>query len=391
MAQKTGEAIHIFLTYLKLGCVSFGGPVAHLGYFREAFVVRRKWLSESEYAGFIALCQSVPGPSSSQLGFCIGWVRGGLLGAIAAWIGFTLPSAALMVAAAYGLVALGESALAYTHGLLAAAVAVVAKAILGMATSLCPDFPRSLLAIGAASMALLLPGSFSQLLAVAFGAAAGIALYRRHETAAPRTTDPPALGNPESFCPRCSCLRGCLAAATFIPSDAPVALLAKHYHAGALVFGGGHVVLPLLNESVVATGLVEEPTFLAGYGIAQALPGPLFTIAAFTGTAASGSWVGGLASLAAIFLPGMLLVAALMPVWRQYQRYATARAALTGANAAVVGLLIAAFVTPVWSEGVRSAADLLLAGAAFLALHKFKLPTWAVIIGCGVVGFLLTN
>jgi chromate transporter len=381
--------LRIFLTYLRLGCISFGGPVAHLGYYREEFVLRRKWLSESDYAGLIALCQSVPGPSSSQLGFCIGWLRGGFMGALVAWLGFTLPSAILMTTAAYGLFALGESSLEYLHGLLVAAVAVVAKAIFGMAKSLCPDLARGVLAIAGAILALLFPGNFGQLSVVIIGVLAGLALYLKKEKAQPAASDLKPLGSPKIVIPTLVIFALLLIASSFIPSDAPGAMAAKHYQSGALVFGGGHVVLPLLNESIVTTGLVPEPTFLAAYGIVQAMPGPLFTISAFTGTVASGNWLGGLTALIAIFLPGMLLVTALMPIWHKYRNYAWARAALSGANAAVVGLLVAALITPVWAEGIRDATDLLLALAAFIALQGFKLPPWAVILACGLTGALV--
>jgi chromate transporter len=386
MAETRGGQFSIFLTYLRLGCISFGGPVAHLGYYREEFVLRRKWLSESDYAGLIALCQSVPGPSSSQLGFCIGWLRGGFSGALAAWLGFTLPSAVLMVIAAYGLFALGGASLDYTHGLLVAAVAVVAKAILGMATSLCPDLARGLLAVVGASLVLLVPGSFSQLSVVGIGATAGLALYLRKERVQPAPTDMKPLGSPLVVLPVLIAFALLLIASTLIPINAPGALAAKHYQAGALVFGGGHVVLPLLNDSIVAPGLIAEQAFLAGYGIVQAMPGPLFTISAFTGTVASGNWFGGLGSLVAIFLPGMLLVSALMPIWHKYRNYAWARAALMGVNAAVVGLLVAAFITPVWSKGIQNWTDLALATVAFIALQRFKLPAWIVIIACGITG-----
>jgi len=388
--QKTNP-LRLFLIYLRLGCISFGGPVAHVGYFREEFVTRRKWLSEADYAELIALCQSVPGPSSSQLNFSIGWVRSGFAGALLAWIGFTLPSAIIMITAAYGLSALGANSFAYVDGLLIAAVAVVAKAVLGMAKSLCPDAPRGLLALLCTAIALYLPGSVGQLSVVAIGAGFGLLMYRDRMNVA-ASTEPSAIHFPGSrkiVLPSLLLFFGLLALSSAMPADWPGSLYAKHYQSGALVFGGGHVVLPLLNESIVATGMLSEAQFLAGYGAAQALPGPLFTISAFTGTVASGSWLGGLLALLAIFMPGMLLVAALLPIWDRYRQNRWARAGLKGLNAAVVGLLLAALITPVWSEGIQRWSDLLIATVAFAGLQKFNWPTWAVVLGCGAIGAIL--
>lgn len=388
MTTEKESKWELFWIYLRLGCVSFGGPVAHMGYFRDEFVARRKWLSESDYAELIALCQSVPGPSSSQLGFGIGWFRGGFAGACLAWLGFTLPSAILMICAAYGLFALGAGSLAYVDGLLIAAVAVVANAVLGMARNLCLDLTRGLLALLGAAIALSLPGSIGQLTVVAMGAVFGIALYWDQSEAASTAK----LSSPVAHkvvVPTIALFFGLLAFASLMPAEWPGALFAKHYQSGALVFGGGHVVLPLLNESVVATGMLSEAEFLAGYGAAQAVPGPLFTISAFSGTVGSGSWLGGLAALLAIFLPGMLLVAALLPVWHRYRQNRWTRAGLTGVNAAVVGLLLAAFITPVWAKGIQQWSDLLIAVVAFAGLRKFKWPAWAIVLGCGLAGAVL--
>lgn len=388
MSEQRSVLREIFFTYLRLGCVSFGGPVAHLGYFREEFVARRKWLSEAEYAELIALCQSVPGPSSSQLGFAIGWLRGGFGCALLAWLGFTLPSAALMITAAYGLFALGEGSLAYIDGLLIAAVAVVAKALLGMARTLCPDLQGALIAFAGAFITLSLPGTLGQLAVVGLGVAAGMLFFRGRAEEAPVSQSFKTGGIPKTVSPILVLFFSLLAFAALTPADWQGALIAKHYQAGALVFGGGHVVLPLLNDSVVAAGLIGESEFLAGYGVAQAMPGPLFTIAAFTGTVGNGSWLGGIAALVAIFLPGMLLVAALLPVWHRYRQNKWAKAGLSGANSAVVGLLLAAFITPVWTNGIQGWSDAGLAAAAFLSLQYMKAPAWAVVLGCGLIGIV---
>lgn len=378
----------IFLIYLRLGCLSFGGPVAHIGYFREEFVNRRKWLGEADFAELIALCQSLPGPSSSQLGFAIGWLRGGPLGALLAWLGFTLPSALLMIAAAYGLLALGQDSLDHLDGLLIAAVAIVLHAVLGMARSLCPDLPRALLALLGTAIALALPGTLGQLLVVAFGLLTGLLFFRMQDGEA-CTHKLPILFNQKMTLPALVLFFALLAAALILPADQAGGLVAKHYQAGALVFGGGHVVLPLLDDSIVASGLIQEKDFLAGYGVAQVLPGPLFAISALTGTLGSGTWLGGFASLLAIFLPGLLLVAALLPVWNHYRENRWTRAGLHGVNATVVGLLLAAFIHPVWTKGIQDWSDLSLASIAFVGLLKFNWPVWAVVLGCGLAGLLI--
>lgn len=397
MPENRNSRREIFFTYLRLGCVCFGGPAAHLGYFREEFVTRRKWLEEGDYAELIALCQSLPGPSSSQLGFAIGWWRGGFAGALLAWLGFTLPSALLMLTAAYGLFAMGPSHLDYLNGFLIAAVAVVAKAVLGMAPKLCPDLPRILLAVLGTVLALTVPGSFGQLSVVCLGLAAGILFLRkapddkpvRLQNKNPYSSLPSARFNRQITLPAVFFFAALLALATIQSPNQPGALFAMHYQAGALVFGGGHVVLPLLDHSIVANGLITETEFLAGYGAAQLLPGPLFAISAFTGTVASGYPLGGLVALLAIFLPGLLLVAALLPVWHLYRQNQWARAGLAGVNAVVVGLLLAALITPVWARGIQSWGDAGIAVLAFIALQYTKLPAWAVVTGCAVAGMLI--
>ncbi|HKK18900.1 MAG TPA: chromate efflux transporter, partial [Opitutales bacterium] len=300
----TKRFFYIFLAYLRLGCVSFGGPVAHLGYFREAFVQRRKWLTEAEYTELIALCHSVPGPSSSQLGFAIGWLRGGMAGGLAAWLGFTLPSALLMTGAAYGLLSLKGEAKALIGGLLTAAVAIVASAAFGLARKMCPDFSRGILALVAAALVYALPGNWVQLLVIGLGAGIGMLLYRGSEVGGGKGTKLSAAISSAYLWPSIILFALLLLLAVCWPLSSPGALYAKHFEAGALVFGGGHVVLPLLSDSVVANGLLAESDFLAGYSAAQAMPGPLFTLAAFNGTVGAPGWTGGIYALIAIFLPG---------------------------------------------------------------------------------------
>lgn len=383
--------LEIFVIYLRLGCLCFGGPVAHMAYFKDEFVNRRGWLDDARYAELLGLCQFVPGPSSSQLGFAIGLHRGGLTGACAAWLGFTLPSALLMIGFAYGLFALGTSIEATVHGLLIAAVAVVANASISLGNKLCPDLPRIAIAMLATVLALNLPGSLTQAGTILTGALLGQWLNSPeklpHTHAASKYSIPPVI------------LAGSLALyglfllmSLLIEPSVPGALYALHYRAGALVFGGGHIVLPLLNDTVVAGGLVPEGSFLAGYSAAQALPGPLFTLSAFLGTVGGGTTpaaIGGVLALIAIFLPGLLLLVGLLPYWDAIRHRVWAQAALTGANAAVVGLLLAAFIDPVWTHGIHSLTDFAIGLVAFFALYRDKAPAWLVVLSCGALGLII--
>ena len=393
MTTNKTSLFEIFLIYLRLGCLSFGGPAAHMGFFKEAFVSRRQWLSEAHYAELLALCQFVPGPSSSQLGFAIGWHRGGLLGACVAWLGFTLPSALLMIAFAYGLTAIGDGSSPLIHGLLIAAVAVVAKAVLDLGTKLCPDGPRILIALVSAALVMLIANAYMQIAVILLGMGIGNALFRKSIQNKPALHGSDHLVSHRIMLLALSGFGILLAWSLLSPSDTSGALFAMHYRAGAMVFGGGHVVLPLLHDSVVPSGLLSESHFLAGYSGAQALPGPLFTLSAFLGTASQTTtpqWIGGIGALVAIFLPGMLLLIGLLPLWNQFRNQTWAQAGLTGANAAVVGLLLAAFIHPVWSHGIQRWPDILLAVLAFLALSRFKTPAWLVVLSCGACGYLLT-
>lgn len=388
----------VFLIFLRLGLTSFGGPVAHLGYFRSEFVERRRWLSEAAYADLVALCQFLPGPASSQVGLALGLARAGYAGAFAAWAGFTLPSAIALIALALGLTQAGDAlqsgaGAGLLHGLKVVAVAVVAQAVWGMARSLCPDAPRRALMLATAALLLAWPGTGTQLLAIAFAGVLGLLLMR------------PAADAPhEPMSVPVSRTAGAAWLALFfalllslplllqaMPSQA-LALVDAFYRAGALVFGGGHVVLPLLQASVVPPGWVSSDAFLAGYGAAQAVPGPLFTFAAFLGAAmqtAPTGWAGGALALAAVFAPAFLLIVGALPFWESLRAQPRVRAALMGINAAVVGLLLAALWNPVITSGIRGVGDGLLAGVALGALMKWKWPPWVVVAGCAGVGWVM--
>ncbi len=397
-SQSTREresAWSVFLIFLRLGLTSFGGPVAHLGYFRDEFVDRRRWLSERSYADLVALCQFLPGPASSQVGMALGLSRGGYGGAFAAWAGFTLPSALALILFALGLThhanLIPASAL---HGLKIAAVAVVAQAVWGMARGLCTDTPRITFMAIACCSALLVPSAIGQIGLIAAAAVAGLLLFKP----APAHEHDPL---PIAVSHRAGAmwlalffglLIGLPALAGLLPYQA-LADLDVFFRAGALVFGGGHVVLPLLQAAVVPPGWISNDAFLAGYGAAQAVPGPLFTFAAFLGasmnTAPSG-WIGGLLCLLAIFAPSFLLVAGALPFWEKLRRHTRTQAALMGVNAAVVGLLLAALYHPVWTSAILGAKDFGVAVFALVALMVWKLPPWMVVIGCGAAGWLIS-
>jgi len=372
----------IFVVFLRLGLTSFGGPIAHLGYYRTEFVERRRWLSEAAYADLVALCQLLPGPASSQVGFAVGLSRGGLLGGVAAWLGFTLPSAVAMVLFAQGAAALtGPLSAGMLHGLQVAAVAVVAQAVWSMAVSLCPDRPRATIAVVATLIVTAAPTAIGQIAAILAGAAAGAWLCREVPAAAPsaRLSIPVPRGLAiAALAVFVLLLIGLPIAAAVWPRPA-LAMATAFYRAGALVFGGGHVVLPLLHASVVEPGWVSEDAFLSGYGAAQAVPGPLFTFAAYLGAMMTG-WVGAALCLVAIFLPGLLLVVGVLPFWASLGRGALMRASLRGVNAAVVGVLLGALYDPVWTKGIGGPADFALALVAFALLVIWKAPPWLVVL-----------
>lgn len=365
-----------------LGCTAFGGPVAHIGYFQRELVERRRWIDETGFADLLALCQFLPGPASSQLGFALGLRRAGGWGGAAAWAGFTLPSAVLMTIAATGLPRLSpDVAGPLVHGLKLAAVAVVAQALWAMARNLTPDAARLGVALLATSVAVLLSGPASQIAAIAVGAACGLALPRR--AVVPTLSPPPSrlgrrrgLGSLTLFV---ILLLG-LPLAAAATGDPTLGLVDAVYRAGALVFGGGHVVLPLLEQALVHPGGIGEEAFLAGYGAAQAMPGPLFTFAAYLGALAPpGGPAGAALALAAIFLPGLLLVGGVLPFWSAIRTRPTARSALDGANAAVVGVLALALYDPVWTGGVTAPVDALVALAGFILLQVLRAPPILVV------------
>jgi chromate transporter len=383
VARQPETAPSVFLVFLRLGCTSFGGPVAHLGYFRAAFVERRRWLDEATYADIVALCQFLPGPASSQVAVTLGILRAGLPGGLAAWAGFTLPSAMLLILFALGV---GRSApgSGWLHGLVVVAVAVVAQAVWGMARTLCPDRLRATLMVAVACVMLLWPAALAQLAVLLVAAVLGFAVMRQPADARPGRLDF-ALDRRAAIV----ALIAFFALLLLLPLGATLAhshaldLLARFYRVGALVFGGGHVVLPLLQQAVVRPGWISGGRFLAGYGAAQAVPGPLFSFAAYLGTAMApgpNGVVGGLLCLAAIYLPSFLLLIGVLPFWDALRRRAGVQAALRGVNAAVVGLLLAALYTPVWTSAIHRPADIALGILAFLLLVVWRLPPWLVVL-----------
>lgn len=390
--------LSLFITFLKLGLTSFGGPVAHIAIFRTVFVDQKKWLSERDYTDLVALAQFLPGPASSQVGMGLGLVRGGMPGMLAAWFGFTLPSAILLAGFALGMDRLNllEGA-AWIAGVKAAVVAVVAQALFGMAKGLTPDAPRATIAVGGLGVALLLPGAWAQVGAIALAAILGLMLPRiaglaiKDETRHGLSIDVP---RPVSlFCLGAFflLLLG-LPFLTTLETTGSLSLVDAFYRAGALVFGGGHVVLPLLQGELVDPGLVSRDAFLAGYGGAQVVPGPMFTIAAHLGALAEigpGGWVGAGLAAVAIFLPSMLLTVGALPFWADLTSSPRARGMMASVGAAVVGLLGAALYDPVFTQGVPDAKALVLAMAALVALTKWRVPVWIVVPAAGVAGAFL--
>jgi chromate transporter len=394
-AQPTGDsAWGVFLIFLRLGLTSFGGPIAHLAYFRDEFVHRRRWLTERAYADLVALCQFLPGPASSQVGMALGLSRRGYLGALAAWVGFTLPSVVALILLALGLTRYADTiSPGLLHGLKVVAVAVVAQAVWGMSKSLCDNAPKRVFMALAACATLIAPTAGGQIGVIAGAALAGLLVFRPDATEA---HDPlPVSVSRRDGALWLSLFGGLLLGLPLLAAVWPGNVLTDisvFFRSGALVFGGGHVVLPLLQASVVPNGMVSNEAFLAGYGATQAVPGPLLSFAAFLGaslnTTPSG-WVGGAICLSAIFAPSFLLVAGALPFWERLRRDARARAALTGVNAAVVGLLLAALYDPVWKSAILTWRDFCLALVAFAALIEWKLPPWRVVIGCGLIGWML--
>ena len=386
-----GTILEVLAVFARLGLTSFGGPVAHLGYFRAECVERRRWLDDAAYADLVALCQFLPGPASSQVGIGLGYRRAGLAGAFAAWLGFTLPSAIALAAFAFGVQAVGDvEGAAWLRGLKIVAVAVVAHAVWGMATKLTPDAPRITVALGAALAALAWTGALAQVAIIACGALLGLTwLPRPAEDADGRRTAAAVPGGvPRRVGAALLAVFAVLLMALPVAREASTAqalgVADAFYRTGALVFGGGHVVLPLIQAEVVPAGWVDEATFVAGYGAAQAVPGPLFTFSAFLGASMAPGAAGvGYAALAllAVFVPSFLLLLGVLPFWEGLRRRLAVRRALVGVNAAVVGLLLAALYDPVWTAAVAGPRDAALVLAAYGALAVWKVPPWAVVIG----------
>ncbi|MBT6206259.1 MAG: chromate efflux transporter [Rhodospirillaceae bacterium] len=388
------SAIKVFLIFLRLGCTSFGGPVAHLGYFRDEFVGRRKWLKDRAYADLVALCQFLPGPASSQVGIGLGLSKAGLPGALAAWLGFTMPSALILIAFGYGVVAYeGTAHQGILHGLKVVAVAVVAQAVWGMAKNMCPDAKRATMAVLAAAAVLAAPTPLVQVGVIIVGGLAGLALLKadtsaEYEPLGINVSRPLAITSLALFF---TALIGLPILVSIYPSHI-LALVESFYSSGSLVFGGGHVVLPLLQAEVVPTGWVSNDAFLAGYGAAQAVPGPLFTFAAYLGSVLEpvpNGLLGGLLCLVAIFVPSFLLVIGALPFWDSLRRVKAMQTALLGINAAVAGLLLAALYNPVWTNAIIGPADFALAIGSFTLLVFWKVPAWLVVILTALGGWLI--
>ena len=390
--SNTGSPLEVLLIFLKLGLTSFGGPVAHLGYFRREFVVRRAWLDDRAYAELVALCQFLPGPASSQVGFAVGLMRAGYLGGLAAWAGFTLPSAAAMTLFAYGEGALkGPVGDGLLHGLKLVAVAIVAQAVIGMAQSLCPDRARATIAVLSLIVMAFAPAGWAQIAIILLGALAGLIVCRQGGDAAGAAAEAPISRRMGIVF---ADLYVVLLALSFVPAGASVAaLVAAFYRSGALVFGGGHVVLPLLRAAVVDPGWVSDSAFLSGYGAAQAVPGPLFTFAAYLGAVASvapGGVAGAALALVAIFAPGLLLLMAALVFWQDLRARGDVRAAMAGVNAAVVGLLGSALYNPVWTSAVRGPTDFAIAAAGFVALIVWRAPPLLVVVATAAAAVALS-
>jgi chromate transporter len=384
----------LFLSALRLGLTSFGGPVAHLGFFREEYVARRRWLDDPGFADLVALCQSLPGPASSQVIFGIGLACRGLAGGVVCWLGFTLPSAIIMAACGYGAAQMGNLQHAgWLVGLKIAAVAVVAQAVWAMGTQLCPDRSRLTMALFAAVVMLLRPAGATPLYVIAAGGMLGWARYRRVRIPTTPAPLPFALSHVRGAAALLLffLLLGILPAAASWTHLRGLEYFSGFYRTGALVFGGGHVVLPLLQSQVVRHGWVDDNTFIAGYGIVQAMPGPLFSIAAYLGAAAKdppNGWAGALVCLLGIYLSPLLLLAGAIPLWETLRRTRSAQAMLRGANAAVTGILLAALYDPLWVTSIHTGRDLALAFSAFALLLVWRFPAWLIVLMAAGAGQL---
>jgi len=390
------SALEVCRIFLKLGLTSFGGPIAHLGYFREEFVNRRKWLAEKAFADLVALCQFLPGPASSQAGIAIGTMRAGLWGGFAAWLGFTMPSAIALIIFGYG-TGIFEKGAGWIHGLKVVAVAVVAQAVWNMAVNLCPDRSRRTMAILSALVVLLWHSSFSQISVIVVAGIAGWKFLHsdNSDTVSSSVPESSIKSHPGAILALIAFLGLLIVLPIFetLYPESTLAVIASFYRAGSLVFGGGHVVLPLLQAEVVPPGWVTNDVFLAGYGAAQAVPGPLFTFAAYLGTVMlpqPRGWIGGIICLIAIYLPSFLLLMGAMPFWETLRTRTGVQSILKGVNAAVVGLLLAALYDPVWTGAILSTKDLALALTCFALLTLWKIPPWLIVVFAAAASFLIT-
>jgi chromate transporter len=394
---ESGNAWEVLRAFFKLGCTAFGGPIAHLGFFRQEFVEKLRWIDDAGYADLVALCQFLPGPASSQVALALGWKRAGYPGALCASLGFTLPSAALMLAFAYGVQQLnGFSQSGWVQGLKIVAVAVVAQALWQMARRLCPDAPRAIIACVAAVVLLLAPTAWMQLAVIGGGALAGMFLKQKFLS----VTKPVFAPTVHQRFAGLNWLIAFFALLLFLPLAVRIwplqwlQIVDEFYRTGALVFGGGHVILPLLEQATVGRGWLDHDTFLAGYGAAQALPGPLFTFAAYLGATISigpHGIIGGLLALFAIFLPSVLLIFGVLPHWERLRQMPLAQALLAGTNAAVVGLLGVAFYSPICTSAITDPKRLIIAVVAFSGLMFGKLPPWLIVLACAMAGKLFLH
>ncbi|MEC0268996.1 chromate transporter [Paenibacillus anseongense] len=388
--SKVRAHLEILAVSAKLGVTSFGGPIAHLGYFHNEYIRRRKWLNEQDYADIVALCQFLPGPASSQVGIAVGIVRAGMLGGLTAWLGFTLPSVIALVLFALLLQGFDIGSAGWIHGLKVVAVAIVVQAVLGMGQKLAPDRNRATIAVLVAAVTLLWQTAISQVLLIGIAGIAGMFLYKN--TKIPNTTN---LSIPISRSVGMLSLGVFFGLLILLPSLRQIvhiewlAMFDSFYRSGSLVFGGGHVVLPMLEREVVPTGWVSKSDFLAGYGAAQAVPGPLFTFAAYLGTMIGGV-KGAIIATIAIFLPAYLLVVGALPFWHTLRKSAKVQGALVGINAAVVGILLAALYNPLWITAILAPVDFVLATLLFVMLVFWKLPPWVVVISGAIGGMLIS-
>jgi chromate transporter len=387
-SQKIKSLMEILLVSSRLGLSSFGGPVAHLGYFHEEYIRRRKWMDEKSYADLVALCQFLPGPASSQVGIGIGVMRAGVLGGIVSFIGFTLPSVIALIIFAILLNEMNLGDAGWIRGLKIVAVAVVAHAILGMAAKLTPDSKRKAIALLALVGTLVWQTAFTQIGIILIAAFIGFVLFKNQ-----KAEEHPSLSFPVSKRFAAVCLSLFFSLLILLPVVREVtslnwiAMFDSFYRSGSLVFGGGHVVLPLLEREFVPSGWLTEEAFLAGYGAAQAVPGPLFTFAAYLGAVLNG-WQGGLIATFAIFLPAFLLILGALPFWNSLRRNPKVKGALMGVNAGVVGILIAAFYHPIWTSSIKAPSDFAFASVLFSMLVIWKFPPWVVVV-IGAAGGIL--